>query len=180
MTAKTRTSSTKVEQEAGEVFCEEDVAHAGRRQEIELDAAAVHAERVIGEDGDAEDGVGDGDGKDEVAEASAGAHAVGEEKDHEDRRDEAVELVDIAAEVDEFLLQAGDDGVVEAKDAGVAAGCEAGRRSGDGCGVMCRGSAGDGLVGLSGLAEVFSEEFAMHAPGVDAEEESAKEGEAKE
>ena len=99
----------EVEEKAGEIFCEEDVAHAAGRHEVELNAAAVHAESVVGEDGDAEDGVGDGDGKDEVAEAAAGAEAVGEEKDHEDGRDEAVELVDIAADVDELLLQAGDD-----------------------------------------------------------------------
>ena len=112
----------EVEEEADEVFCEEDVAHAGGREEVELDAGAVHAEGVVGEDGDAEDGVGDGDGKDEVAEAAAGADAAGEEEDHEDRRDEAVELVDVAAEVEEFFLQAGGDGGVEAEGAGVGSG----------------------------------------------------------
>ena len=106
------------EEEAGEVFCEEDVAQTGGAEEVELDAGAVHAEGVVGEDGDAEDGVGDGDGEDEVAVAAAGADATGEEEDHEERSDEAVELVEIAAEVDELLLQAGDDGGVEAEGAG--------------------------------------------------------------
>ena len=110
------------EEEAGNVFCQEDVAQTGGAEEVELDAAAIDAEGVVGEDGDAEDGVGDSDGEDEFAEATAGAQAVSEEKDHEDRRDEAIELVDIAAKVDELLLEAGDDGGVEAEGAGAGYG----------------------------------------------------------
>src|SRR5882762_6947626 len=49
------------------------MTRAGGGHEVELNAAAVHAEGVGGEDGDAEDGVGDGDRKDEVAETIAGA-----------------------------------------------------------------------------------------------------------
>src|SRR5258705_19911 len=121
-------------------------------------------------------GVGDSDRKDEVAEPAAGAKPVGEKKDHEDGRDEAVELVDIAAEIDELLLQAGDDGGVEAEGAG---GDE--DRVGDVRGLGgWSGSAGGGLVRLLDFAEVFSAELAMHTPGVDAEEEGAEEYEAEE
>ena len=90
MTTKIRTSSTKVEEEAGEVFCEEDIAETGGAEEVELDAGAVHAEGVVGEDGDAEYGVGDGHGEDEVAESPVGAYATGEEEDHEEGGDEAI------------------------------------------------------------------------------------------
>ena len=166
------------EEEAGDVFCEEDVAHAGGAEEVELDAGAVDSEGVVGEDGDAEDGVGDGDGKDEVAVAAAEADAAGEEKDHEEGRDEAVELVEIAAEVDELFLQAGDDGGVEAEGAGAVASC--GAETCDGVRDCGWGSARGGLVGLSDFAEVFAAELAMHAPGVDGEEESGEGDEAEE
>ena len=46
-----------------------------------------------------------------------------------------------------------------------------------GCGT---GSARGGLVGLGDFAEVFAAELAIHAPGVDAEEERAEEREAEE
>ena len=97
------------EEEASDVFCEEDVAHAAGAEEVELDSGAVHAEGVVGEDGDAEGRVGDGDGKDELAEAAAGAKAAGEDEDHEEGCDEAVELVDVSAQVDELFFEAGDD-----------------------------------------------------------------------
>ena len=164
----------KVEEEAGEVFCEEDIAHASGRHEVELNAAAIHAEGVVGEDGDAEDGVGDGDGEDEFAEAAAGAETVGEEKDHEDGGDEAVELVDIASEVDELLLQAGDDGGVETE------GCGLGPRDcvGEvrGLGGRRSGAAADRLFRLGDFAQVFTAELAMHAQGIDTEEERQRRG----
>ncbi len=171
------------EQEAHEVFCEEDVAQAGGAEEVELDAGSVHAESVVGEDGGAEDGVGDGDGEDEAAEALAGGHAAGEEKDHEDGNDESVELIEVAAEVEELFFEAGDDGVVEAEG---GAGRGVGGCIGGECCAAWRGflrstSSGMGarLVGLGGLAEVFTAELAMHAPGVDAEEESGEGDEAE-
>ena len=104
-----------------------------------------------------------------MAVAAADAHAAGEEEDHEDGGDESVELVEVAAEVDELLLQAGDDGGVEAEGAG-------GVRRADalGDGGAGGGAAGGGLVGLGDLAEVFAAELAMHAPGVDGEEESGE------
>ena len=42
------------------------------------------------------------------------------------------------------------------------------------------GSACGGLAGLGGLAQVFSAELAMHAPGVDAEEERTEEDQTEE
>jgi len=75
---------------------------------------------------------------------------VAHDEDHEDGRDKAVELVDIAAEVDEFFLQAGDDGGVEAEGVG---GNE--RRVRDARGLwVWRGSAGGGLVWLAGRPAV--------------------------
>src|SRR3984885_7660979 len=136
------------EEEAGDVFGEEDVSEAGGAEEVELDAGAVYSESVVGEDGDAEDGVGDGDGEEVFAVASAGAETAGEEKDHEERRDESVKLVDVAADVDEFFLEAGDDGGVEAE--GV---CWSGCGGGDWDGA--RGSTGCWLVWLLCFALVF-------------------------
>jgi hypothetical protein len=100
------------EEEAGDVFCEEDVAQASGAEEVELNAGAVGSESVVGEDRDAEDGVSDCDGEDVRAVASGDAHPAGDEEDHEERSDESVELVEIAAEVDGFFLQTRDDGGV--------------------------------------------------------------------
>ena len=93
----------EVEEKANEVFCEEDVADCGRRDEVEAGRRAVHAEAVVGEDGDAEEGVSDGGRERQGTEACRCAHAVGEEEDHEDGSEKAVELVGVAAEVDELL-----------------------------------------------------------------------------
>src|ERR1700679_989461 len=168
----------EVEEEAEDVFCEKDVAQAERCEEVELDAGAVDAETVVGQDGDAEDGVGDGDGEEIGAEASAYSHAAGEEEDHEDGSDEAEELVGVAAKVEELLLEAGDDGWAETEGAGFGSvGLE-----GDGW----RGCLGVGVSGCCGflggieLAEEFAVELAPHSPGVDGEEEGAEGDEADE
>ena len=124
------------EEEAGDVFGEEDVAQAGGAEEVELDAGAVYSESVVGEDGDAEDGVGDCDWEEVFTVASTGAETAGEEEDHEERGEESVKLVEVAADVDEFFLQAGDDGGVEAEGACWSA------RGGGGDGRRCAGFGG--------------------------------------
>jgi hypothetical protein len=126
MTAK-MTTLDEGKEEADEVFGKEDIAQASWAEEVELNAGTVHAQGVVGENGDAEDGVGDRQRQDVVSEAFAGAHAACEEEDHEDGNDKTIELVDVATEVEELLLQAGDDGVVEPEDAGV--GCSDGGRA---------------------------------------------------
>ena len=60
--------------------------------------------------------------------------------------------------------------------------CGAGCAGNDGAGSggCCEAAAHGGLIWLGGLAEVFSQELAVHAPGVDAEEEDGEGDETKE
>ena len=61
----------QAKEKADEILCEEDVAESGRADEVELDAGSVHAETVVGKDGDAEEGVGDSGREDEAAAGAA-------------------------------------------------------------------------------------------------------------
>ena len=74
---------------------------------VELNARPIMPRSVVRED-ERRDKVRDGDGKDEVANRPLTLRRLA--KNHEDWR-EAVELVDIAAEVDEFFCRQGDGGV---------------------------------------------------------------------
>ena len=154
------------EGEAEEVLGEEDVRHADGGEEVGLDAGGVGAEDVVGEGGDAEEGVGDGGGE-EVAGAAEAAEAASEDEDHREGGEEAVELRDVAAEVDELLLQAGGD---EGGEAEVVVGACEGAAA-----LAGRGWAG----GDVGFGEVFAAVLAGQAGGEDGEEEGGEEEDAE-